>query len=39
MPDKLKPITCARDCPEHLYADWDSEGEFTHEGDPEAASE
>lgn len=35
-----KPLCrCARDCPEHLYNDWDSDGEFTHEGDPEAASE
>ena len=39
MPDKLKPITCAPDCPEHLYDDWDSDGEWTHEGDPEAAED
>lgn len=39
MPDKLKPITCARDCVEWMYNGLDSEGEYTNEGDPEAAAE
>lgn len=35
-----KPLyRCAPDCPEHLYDDWDSDGEWTREGDPEAAED